>query len=181
MRKLVVSEFISVDGVTEAPETWHFPYSSEDMNAFNTERVKGYGAFLFGRVTYENFAGAWPNRSGEFADKLNNSPKFVVSTTLKEANWNNSTLIKENLAEEIAKLKQQDGGNIGVTGSATLVQWLLQAGLVDVLYLSIDPIVVGHGKHLFKDGFGTLPMKLVDTKTFTSGSVVLTYQPDKKG
>ncbi len=180
MRKLVVSEFLSLDGVMEAPETWHFPYGSDDMQAFNMARINGYGAFLFGRVTYQGFAAVWPNRTGEFADKLNNLPKFVVSSTLDKAEWNNSTLIKTNMVEEVTKLKQQEGGNIGVTGSATLVQSLLQAGLIDEMYLSIDPIVVGHGKHLFKEGFERMTLKLVDTKTFTSGAVVLSYQPDNK-
>jgi dihydrofolate reductase len=180
MGKLVVSEFVSLDGVMEAPEKWHFPYGSDDMQAFNMARIKGYGAFLFGRVTYEGFASTWPNRTGEFADILNNSPKFVVSSTLDKADWNHSTLIKTDVVEEIGKLKQQSSGNIGITGSATLVQSLLQAGLIDEMYISIDPIVVGRGKHLFKDGFDQLTLKLVDTKTFTSGAVVLTYQPDKK-
>src|SRR5687767_1830079 len=121
MRKIVVSEFISLDGVIEAPETWHFPYMSEDMQADVMEQVFSFDAAMYGRVTYEAFASFWPSYTDDtsgLADRLNNQSKYVVSTTLKKADWNNSTIISGNIAEEITKLKQQPGGNISMTGSA---------------------------------------------------------------
>ena len=183
MGKIIATEFMSLDGVFEAPETWHFPYLSDDMNAFNQTEINGTDAFLLGRVTYDIFAGFWPTQTHNedgIADQLNNAPKFVVSSTLKQANWNNSTLISANFMDEIAKIKQQISGSIGISGSGTLVRSLLQAGLLDELRYMVHPIVVGHGEHLFKDGVDSLPLKLISTKTFTSGVVVLNYGPNKK-
>jgi dihydrofolate reductase len=136
---------------------------------------------LLGRVTYQEFASYWPYQNSAeqpFTDYLNNTPKFVVSTILEAPlEWQNSTLIKGNVAEEIAKLKQQPGKSIGITGSATLVQSLLKDDLLDELGLMIHPVVVGSGKRLFQEGGGPKGLKLVDSMTFSTGVVSLTYQP----
>ncbi len=121
------------------------------------------------------------NNEMGIADRLNSAPKYVVSSTLKKAGWNNSTIIKENVVEEITKLKQQPGQNILITGSATLVQSLMQADLIDEYRFLIHPIIMGSGKRFFKDGMDTTRLQLVEAKTFTSGVVVLTYQPDRYG
>jgi len=184
MRKIIVSEFMSLDGVIEAPEKWHFPFISDDMMEDIKEHILASDGLLLGRVTYEIFAGSWPSQTNDelgIADKINSQPKYVVSTTLQKADWNNSTLIRSNVMQEVAKLKQQPGGDIGVTGSAVLVQSLLQAGLVDELRLFIHPIVIGSGQRLFTDGLNTTALKLAENKTFTSGVVVLTYQRDGNG
>lgn len=183
MGKIIASEFVSLDGVMEAPETWHFPYVSDDVNAFNQAGINGSDAFLLGRVTYDIFAGYWPTQTHNedgIADKLNSAPKFVVSSTLKQADWNNTTLISANFMDEIAKVKQQISGSIGIAGSGTLVRSLLQVGLLDELHYMVHPIVVGQGERLFKDGAERMGLKLIGTKTFTSGIVILTYGPDKK-
>lgn len=180
MRKIIVSEFLSLDGVMEAPNQWHFPYLSEDMQAYSKEGILECDAFLLGRVTYQEFAPFWPNLTDDesgMADKLNSAPKYVVSTTLDTAEWHNSTLIKANVAEEIGRLKQQPGGIIGLTGSATLIQSLLNRGLIDEYRLLVHPIVVGRGKRLFKEGMDMTTLKLAGTRTFSSGVVLLTYQP----
>jgi dihydrofolate reductase len=182
VRKLIVSEFLTLDGVMEANEKWQFPYFSDDLAEFNKAQILALDTILLGRVTYEIFASSWPYRThNEFgiADKLNGTPKFVVSSTLKKAEWNNSRLIKENVAQEVSKLKQQPGGDIGITGSATLIQSLMKEELIDEYRLFIHPIVVGSGKRLFHDG-GSTTLKLTGTKMFSSGVVLLSYQPGSK-
>jgi dihydrofolate reductase len=179
MRKIVVSEFVSADGVMEAPDTWQFPFQTEEMGEITERQTRDTDAFLMGRVTYEIFAGFWPTlTNNEFgvADKLNSAPKYVVSTTLQKAAWNNSTLIKSNVIEEIRKLKQQPGGRIGVTGSGKLVHSLLDAGLVDEIQVLVHPIVLGKGVRLFVDGGRPAPMKLADSKILDNGVVYLSYQ-----
>ena len=183
MRKIIVSEFVTLDGVMEAPETWQFPYFSADVAEDTKNNILTTDAFLLGRVTYDIFAASWPNQTNnefDIADKLNSSPKFVISNTLQKAGWNNSTVIKGDGVEEVAKLKQQDGGVMGITGSATLVQALLEANLVDELQLQVHPIVLGSGKRLFKEGLNIQALKLISSKVYSSGVVLLTYQPDKK-
>jgi dihydrofolate reductase len=183
MRKLVAAFFISLDGVVESPDKWHFPYFNDEMGEAIGAAMVEADAMLMGRVNYEQWAAYWPNHSGDdqqFADYINNVPKFVVSTTLEKAEWNNSTLINRDVADEIAKLKQQPGKNISMSGSGTLVQWLLANDLLDELRLMVHPIVVGSGKRLFKDGSDQKPLKLVDSKTFSTGVVDLTYQPAEK-
>lgn len=183
MRKIIVSEFVSADGVMEAPDTWQFPFQTEEIGAITERQIADTDAFLLGRVTYEIFAGFWPTQThNEFgvADKLNSAPKYVVSTTLQKAGWNNSTQIKSNVIEEIRKLKQQPGGSIGVSGSATLVHSLLEAGLVDEIQMLVHPIVLGKGIRLFVDGYHS-PLKLADSKTFSNGVVFLSYQIEHKG
>lgn len=182
MRKIIVAEFLTLDGVIEASEEWQPSYVSDDVAEEIRAAIHGAEASLFGRVTYEMFAAYWPFQThNEFgiADKLNSEPKFVVSSTLEKAEWNNSTLIRGNVTEEIRKLKQQPGGNIRVVGSATLAQSLMQAGLVDEYWFLVHPIIRGRGKRLFKDGMDMMALKLVETKSFNSGVVLLRYQPAK--
>jgi dihydrofolate reductase len=181
MRKVVVAEFLSLDGVMEAPEKWTFQFWNDEMAKFKHDELFASDAHLLGRVTYQIFAAAWPSGADKqgFADRMNNLPKYVVSTTLKKAEWSNSHLIKENVAEEIAKLKQQSGQDILVAGSGTLIQTLIEHNLVDEYHLLIYPIVLGSGKRLFKD-VSKMILKLVDTRAFSSGAVLLSYVPDKK-
>lgn len=166
----------------EAPQNWHFPYISDDMQEAVNAQILGSDALLYGRVTYEEFAAFWPSQTqNEFgiADKLNNTLKYVVSSTLEKAGWNNSTFVNGNVTAEIAKLKQQPSGNIGMTGSATLIQALMKDDLIDEFQLFVHPVVVGKGKRLFKDG-SAAKLKLIGTKMFSSGVVLLTYHPETK-
>ena len=178
MRKIVVSEFVSADGVMEAPDTWQFPFQTEEMGAITERQTRDTDAFLLGRVTYEVFAGFWPTMTNnEFgvADKWNSAPKYVVSTTLQKADWNNSTLIKSNVIEEIRKLKQQPGGKIAIIGSGILVHSLLDAGLIDAIEVLVHPLVLGKGIRLFCDGYHA-PLKLADSKILSNGVAYLAYQ-----
>jgi dihydrofolate reductase len=179
MRKIVAGLFISLDGVVEAPETWQFPYFNDEMGAAVAAQMDAADTLLLGRHTYEGFAAFWPNQSNDdpFADKMNNTPKVVVSTTLGAVTWQNSTLIRDNVAEAIAELKRQPGTQIGMTGSATLVRWLLRERLLDELWLMVHPIVVGSGKRLFPDGCDRMPLKLAQSQTFSTGVLSLMYQP----
>ncbi len=184
MRKITAGLFVSLDGVVESPDKWQFPYFNDEMGEAVGASMAAADAMLLGRVTYQEFASYWPGASSEdqpFADYMNNTPKYVVSTTLEEPlEWNNSTLIKGNVAEEITRLKQQPGENIGITGSATLVQYLLQEDLLDKLELLVHPVVVGSGKRLFEGGGESKGLRLLDSKTFSTGVVFLTYQPAGK-
>ncbi len=181
MRKLIVSEFVSVDGVVENP-SWTFQFSGEEQEKFKFDELSASDALLLGRATYEGFAAAWPQmaeQTGEYGAMMNGYPKYVVSTTLEESlEWNNSTLIKGNVAEEINKLKQQPGKDILVFGSGDLVNSLMQHDLIDEYRLMVFPVVVGGGKRLFQVANDTKALRLVDTKVFGSGVVVLTYQPE---
>jgi dihydrofolate reductase len=187
VRKVIASEFVSLDGVMEDP-SWTFQFSSEEQAKFKFDELAASDARLLGRLTYEGFAAAWPNMMeqytgprraelGKYADMMNGYPKYVVSTTLEVAEWNNSTLIKENVAEEVSRLKQQLGKDVLIFGSGDLVNTLMQHDLIDEYRLMVFPVVVGSGKRLFGDGSDTKTLKLVDTKTFGSGVVVLSYQP----
>jgi dihydrofolate reductase len=179
MRKIVAGLFISLDGVVDRPDQWHFPYFNEEMGEAIGAQMAEADTMLLGRVTYQEFASYWPQQSSDVppADFMNNTRKVVVSTTLETADWQNSTLIKSNVAEELTKLKQQPGKSIGITGSPTLVRSLLRDNLLDELRLLVHPIVVGKGKRLFPDGTEETPLKLVDSKTFSTGVLYLTYQP----
>jgi dihydrofolate reductase len=181
MRRVIVSEFVSLDGVMEEP-SWTFQFSSEEQQKFKFDELFASDALLLGRVTYQGFAAAWPSMTDEagFADRMNNLPKFVVSTTLEEAEWNNSSLIKENVAEEVARLKQQPGQDILIYGGGELVHTLMQHDLIDEYRIWVHPVVLGSGKRLFRDGSDTKVLRLVETKTFSSGVVVLAYQPAGK-
>jgi dihydrofolate reductase len=180
MRKIVVAEFLSLDGVMEEP-AWTAPYWNDEIAKFKYDELFSSDAHLLGRVTYQGFAAAWPSRTDEqgFADRMNNLPKYVVSTTLKTVEWNNSHLIKKNVADEVSKLKHPPGQDILVAGSATLVNMLVEHDLIDEYHLLIYPVVLGNGKRLFKDGSKTI-LKLVETKSFSSGVVAHIYQPERK-
>jgi len=183
MRIAIASELVSLDGVVESPERWHLQYFNDQMQEAIGAAMAASDAMLLGRVTYEEFAAFWPSQEAsdedqEATDYMNNTPKFVVSKTLEEPlEWNNSTLIKENVAEEIAKLKRRPGKDISITGSPTLVRSLLADGLLNELRLMVHPIVVGNGKRLFEEGDGQKALELVYSKTFSTGVVYLTYQP----
>lgn len=173
MGKLVVTEFVSVDGVFEDPGGsedyehggWTFEYDRGDEgNKFKLDELMESEIQLLGRVTYEGFADAWPSREGEFADKLNNDPKYVVSTTMKDPKWQNTTVISDDVPAEISTLKDQTDGAILVAGSGTLVRTLLEADLVDELRLMVFPTILGRGKRLFPDGIDRRKLKLSETK-----------------
>ncbi|MEU7002256.1 dihydrofolate reductase family protein [Nonomuraea sp. NPDC046570] len=178
MRKIVAGFFISLDGVVEAPYKWHFPYMNDEMGQWVGAQADAADAMLFGRATYEEFAAYWPHQGSDvpLADQLNSTAKYVVSTTLDTVAWQNSVLLRGNLLEEITALKRQPGKNISITGSATLVRWLLGNGLLDELSLLVHPLVVGTGQRLFEDGLPQQPMTLVESTTFKTGVVHLTYQ-----
>ena len=172
MGKLLVTEFVSIDGVFEDPGGaedyeyggWTFEYDrGEDGNRFKLDELVEAETQLFGRVTYDGFAAAWPSRTGPFADRINSAPKYVVSTTLTGPGWQNTTVISDNVAEEIARLKEQTNGAILVAGSGTLVGTLLGAGLVDELRLMVFPTVLGRGKRLFPDGIDRLKLRLTES------------------
>lgn len=181
MRKVVVAEFVTLDGVLEDPQNWSFPYWNDEIGKFKHDELFASDAQLLGRVTYEGFAAAWPSRTDEdgYADRLNSLPKYVVSTTLQKAEWNNSHLIKEHVAEAVSKLKQQPGHDILVHGSPTLVQTLIKYDLIDQYHLLVFPLVLGCGIRLFQEGSNTA-LKLVKSKTFSSGVIAQIYQPDRK-
>src|SRR5438093_12397901 len=186
MGRIVVTEFVSVDGVMEDPGGaedfkyggWTFEIGMGDDGAkFKLDETRATTALLLGRVTYEGFAAAWPSRTGEFADKFNTMPKYVVSSSLEGAEWNNSTVLKGDVAEEVAKLKQEHDGDIVVHGSAQLVQALVEHDLVDELRLMVFPVVLGSGKRLFGETSNKKPLRLVDSKTVGDGVAILVYQP----
>jgi dihydrofolate reductase len=185
MRRIVVTEFISIDGVIEDPGGsegtdfggWSFKFDDPEGMKYKLDETMEHEAMLLGRVTYEGFAAAWPGRTDEvgFAEKMNAMPKYVVSRTLEKADWNNSTILAGDLATEVAALRAQDGGDILVAGSASLVSALAAADLVDEYRLMMFPIVLGRGKRLFADVPGTPILKRVDVKPLESGTVILTY------
>jgi dihydrofolate reductase len=181
VRRVIVSEFVSLDGVIESPDKWHFPYFNDEMGQAIGSAMAEADAMLMGRVLYEEWAAFWPNQDPDenpFAARMNGVRKYVVSTTLEEPlKWQNSTLIKENVAEEIAGLKEQPGKDISISGSGGLVRSLLQYGLIDELRLMVHPVVVGRGKRLFEEGGEQIALELVDSKTFSTGVVYLTYRP----
>jgi dihydrofolate reductase len=175
--------FISLDGVAESPEKWQFEFD-DDMGAAMAAQLADQDAILLGRVTYQEWESYWPTSTDEpFASFINNTPKVVVSTTLDNVSWgqwNKISLIKNNLAAEIARLKQQPGKNIGTAGSPTLVRSLLQADLLDELNLLIHPVVAGKGKRLFRDGADLKRLKLVSSQATRSGVVIASYEPVKE-
>jgi dihydrofolate reductase len=177
MRKVVVSEFVTLDGVMEAPDEWSFQFWSEEAEEFKRAELFASDALLLGRVTYEGFAAAWPSMTDGtgFAERMNSLPKHVASVILEEAEWN-ATVIEEDVASAVSRLKQQPGRDILVYGSADLVNTLIQDDLIDELRLMVFPVVVGRGKRLFEDGIDAKVLELVDTKTLDSGVVVQTYR-----
>jgi dihydrofolate reductase len=193
MRKLGVFEFVTLDGVMQAPSGpeedqrggfegggWVLPYLNQETVSVGLEGMAASVGLLLGRVTYEIMAAYWPSASAEdpFAQGINKLPKFVVSTTLQEPlAWNNSRLIKGDIAEEVTKLKRQPGKDLGILGSGQLVHALMQHNLIDEYQLIVFPIVLGSGRRLFRDGNVKMALRLIDIKTTKSGVVILTYQP----
>lgn len=178
MRNIVVTEFVSLDGVIEDP-AWSAPYWNDEIAQFKQEEQNASDALLLGRVTYQGFAASWPGSDDPGAPFMNGVRKYVVSTTLDAADWNNSTLIKDNVVDQIARLKQQDGKDLLLYGSAALVQTLAQHGLVDRYRLLVYPVVVGTGKRLFQEGT-TATLKLMEAQTICSGVMALIYEPERK-
>ena len=180
MRKIVAGTFLSLDGVMESPDKWHFPYFDDKMGEAVGSQMAEADAMLLGRVTWQEFASYWPHHpDAEGAEFMNPAQKYVVSTTLDNVDaWQNSTLVDgSNFVTEIQRLKESPGKQINVTGSAKLVQSLLRENLLDELRLLVHPIVVGGGKRLLEGETGQQPLRLVDSQTFDTGVLYLTYQP----
>jgi dihydrofolate reductase len=183
MGKLVVTEFITLDGVIENPPGWSSDFSSgDDGQEYKGNELKTADAQLLGRITYQGFAGAWPTMEGTgwFGEKMNGMPKYVVSTTLKDedATWNNTTVIRSDIEGHVKKLKKEVDGDILVAGSANLIQTLAKHNLVDEYHLMVYPIVMGGGKRLFQEGLPRMDLKLVDTQHVgPDGVTILTYRP----
>jgi dihydrofolate reductase len=189
MGRIVVTEFVSIDGVMQDPggdsdfkhAGWTFEIRQGQEGAdFKLNETRNSEALLLGRVTYQGFAKAWPSIPGEFGDKFNNMPKYVISSTLDQADWTNSTVLKGDVVKEVTKLKQKVEGDIVVHGSAQLVQTLLEHDLVDEMRLMVYPVVLGTGKRLFGETTDKKPMRLVDSKTLGDGITLLTFQPARK-
>jgi dihydrofolate reductase len=184
MGRIVVTEFVSLDGVMEDPGGaedykyggWTFEIDRGDGDQFKLEETMDTEALLLGRVTYEGFADAWPKREGEFADKFNNMPKYVLSTTLEDPEWNNSTVISGDVPAEVARLRDEIDGDIVVHGSASVAQMLLDNDLVDALHLMVFPVVLGTGKRLFGETSDKKPLRLTDSKIVGDGVAILVYQ-----
>ncbi|GAC1484840.1 MAG: dihydrofolate reductase family protein [Solirubrobacteraceae bacterium] len=186
MSRLVVSEFMTLDGVMEDPGGaegfvhggWSFKFQDPEGMAFKLEEVMSHGSMLLGRRTYEGFAAAWPARTDSvgFADKMNSMPKYVVSSTLERPQWSNSTVVGSDAAAAATELKRQQGPDILVAGSRTLVQALIAADLVDEIRLMVFPIVLGSGKRLFGDAAEPRTLKLVSSRALPSGTLILTYE-----
>jgi dihydrofolate reductase len=185
MGKIVVTEFVSLDGVMEAPggedfkyPGWSFQFDrGEDGNRFKLEETLETDALLIGRVTYEGFAGAWPSREGEFADKFNTMPKYVVSSTLEDPEWNNTTVLKGDVVEEVSKLKEEIDGIIQVPGSRRLAQPLIEHDLVDEYHLMVFPVLLGTGKRLFGETSDMKRLRLTESKPVgNDGVIVLVYE-----
>lgn len=176
-RKIVTGLFISLDGVVEAPQNWHFDYLNDELEAVVGELLSGSDTLLFGRRTYEEFAGYWPHATGEMADLFNGIPKLVASSTLDTVEWSNSTLIKGDVVEALTALKEEPGGDINLSGSIGLTRTLLRAGLVDELNLLVHPVALGEGERLFTAETGRVPLALAEAVTFATGVVRLRYRP----
>jgi dihydrofolate reductase len=188
MGKLVVTEFVSLDGVMQAPGGEEFKYPGwsfafdrgDDGNDFKLQETMETDVLLIGRVTYESFAGAWPDREGEFADKFNTMPKYVVSSTLEDPEWNNTTVLKGDAVEETSKLKQEIDGIIQVPGSLRLAQALLESDLVDELHLMVFPVVLGTGRRLFGEMSEKTDWRLTESKPVgPDGVLVLIYERNR--
>ena len=183
MRKIVATMFISLDGVVEAPDQWHFPYFNDQMGDAVGRVMVGADTFLIGRKTYDSFAGAWPEREeaggedAEFAKGLGDARKIVVSRQDLEFTWRNSELLEGELIEAVTKLKNEEGGNIAMSGSPSIVRQLLDAGLLDELHLLVHPIAVRKGIRLFEDADDALALKLIGSNTFETGVLDLIYAP----
>lgn len=180
MRKIIVSTYSTLNGVIENPQDWSFDYFDEEAAKFASDQLFATDALLLGRDTYQSFAEAWPSRSDAFADRINNMDKYVVSTTLQEPlEWGPATLIRENVADEVAKLKQQPGQDILIYGTGRLAHTLLQHGLLDEHRLWVIPIIWDSGRRVF-EGMDTTKLELVESKTLPSGTVILSHKLAQK-
>lgn len=191
MRKIAVTEFLSLDGVMEAPHEWHFPFFDEGAQRYKLDEVMATGALLLGRVTYEGFASAWPQRGEDmrdaveptdpasetvFQDRFNWMPKYVVSDSLTDTSWNNSHILRSSeMIDTLRDRKQEDGEDIVIHGSGKLIASLMPTGLIDEYRLMVHPIVVGKGQRLFPEGLDSTTLRLADVMSFDKGTVVLTY------
>jgi dihydrofolate reductase len=177
--RLLATEYMSLDGMFHEPGVWSGPFFGEDVSQFKWEELKASDALLLGRKTYEGFAAAWPamrRETGEFGEKMNDMTKYVVSSTLKEATWSGSTLIRANVLDEVRRLKRASGGDLLLSGSGQLFNSLLRENEIDRCRLMVHPIVLGRGSRLFAEGSGESVLTLVETKTFKTGVVVLEYE-----
>jgi dihydrofolate reductase len=181
MRKIKSYFFISLDGVVESPDKWHFPYFDDQMGAAVDSGFADADALLMGRVLYDEWAAYWPEHADQpFADVMNSIKKYVVSNSLQAAEWQNSELVSGDVARTLADIKAEDGGDITMSGSATTVRWLLREGLLDELHLLVHPIVVGEGMaRLFPPDEPTAPLRVLSSETFDSGVLNVVYAPDK--
>lgn len=180
MSKIIVGTAITLNGVMESPEKWQFPFYSNDISEYEIEQVHLSDALLLGRKTYEMFSQFWPGRTNNkygIADKFNSTKKYVVSTTLRAASWNNSEIISNNISERISDLKKLTGNFISVVGSQQLVTTLIENNLADEIRLMVNPIILSSGKTLFENINIDKTLKLTNTKRFSSGVILLTYQP----
>ena len=185
MRKLVMWNLITLDGFFEGSKSWEIEWHNyawgDELERLTTEQLKTVGALLFGRVAYQGMAGYWSTQKGEIADFMNNLPKIVFSRTLEKADWNNTKLIRDNGAEEVAKLKQQPGKDLFVFGSANLSSSFIQNSLFDEYRLCVVPVILGSGNPLFKTSAQMTKLKLLEAKPLTTGGVILRYEPQKLG
>ena len=178
MRKIVASMLMALDGVVENPQ-WTVQFRSEESQHYKFDELFASDALLLGRRTYQDFAAGWPGVTGAYGERINSMPKYVPTTTLQEAEWN-ATLIKDNVGEEVTRLKQEPGQDLLIFGSVELIHSLMQEDLIDEYRLMVFPIVVGNGKRLFHGESQQKAFKLVQSQTFGSGVVVLTYEPNRK-
>ncbi|HEY7022145.1 MAG TPA: dihydrofolate reductase family protein [Ktedonobacterales bacterium] len=182
MRKIVATEYVTLDGVMDEPGVWSGPFFNDEAIKFKYDELFASDALLLGRVTYEGFAKAWPTMegTGDFGERMNGMPKYVVSTTLQNPEWTNTHVISANVVEEVSKLKEEPGQDLLLAGSGKLFHTLMERDLVDEYRLMLHPIVLGSGKKLFEDENQTKTLKLVEAKPFTSGIVILTYHPAER-
>lgn len=174
MARIIASEFVSIDGVFEAPEKWVFKYMNDEIGAFKLEEMREIDAMLLGRATYESFAESWPSRTGELADLMNRTPKHVAANPSRTLVWNNSHRLGASFTEEIENLKRRSSKGVLVVGSGKLVGSLMREGLIDELRLMLFPVVLGSGRRLFEEGASSR-LRLAETRSFDTGVVLLTY------
>ena len=185
MGRIIVTEFVSIDGVMEDPGGsenfkyggWTFEFDRGEGDKFKLDEAMQTEALLLGRVTYEGFAAAWPTRDGEFADKFNTMPKYVVSSTLRDPSWNNTTVLDGDVVQDVSRLREDTGGDLVVHGSRQLVQTLLENDLVDELRLMVYPVMLGAGARLFGDTSDKKPLALVEARTVGDGITIMIYRP----
>jgi dihydrofolate reductase len=183
VRQIVSSTFVSLDGLIDQLEHWHFPYLDDDINRLLWEQLEASDALLMGRRTYEGFAETWPSQTGEFADKINSMTKYVASTTLEQADWKNTTVLEGDLVQAVTDIKRQPGGDVLLYGFGPVARTLLEGGVLDLARFWVHPVLAGvggPGDLLFRPG-ATSKLRLVETRPLPSGVVVLSYEPAGDG